>query len=164
MKSEILFCSVIIALIIPAIAYAQTDVIDEVEIEIQHYAYSFLIFVAAGILYTSAGYIKQFRRSFAGEAVTFDVRKASKSLILGVGMGIAALIFTVYSGDNTLILTDTTQAATLWAIATTAILFIDKTILGRPSSVPATDDARIKQEIKDEEDEDEEPEELPPGK
>lgn len=94
------------------------------------HVFAFASFVGAGLFYSVSGYIKAFRRKFAGETVAIDYHKLGKNALLGVILGSVAFVYSAYLGEvihiNTL-----EQFLIQVGLNTAAILFVDKWILGR---------------------------------
>lgn len=59
-----------------------------------HYALWGLSFIAAGVFYSASGYAKTLRRALTGDSVQLDYRKMGKSVVLGVILGITAMVLT----------------------------------------------------------------------
>lgn len=96
------------------------------------YAVAFSTFIASGVFYSSSGYVKSVRRALAGEKVKLDYKKMAKSVMLGALIGVGAFIWSAYNGDSFVEITTVKIYLTQVSVNTTAILFVDKWILGRP--------------------------------
>lgn len=131
------------------------------ETPLHHNAIALLTFVASGIFYSASGWIKQVRRHLAGEKVALDFRLMGKSVLIGLVLGIGAFVFSSYNGD-TIAVSNIHEFVTQASINTTAILFIDKWLLGRskPEKPFVGHDDDTDFELSPEE----EVEKLPPGK
>lgn len=109
--------------------YGQTNTL--VEVEPITYVVTGLTFVAAGIFYSSSGYVKKLRKKLSGDtSVTLDYTKMGKTTLIGVVIGIAAFIWSTYNGE-TIHVTTLEQFFVQVGLNTTAVLFIDKWLLGR---------------------------------
>lgn len=120
-------------------AYAQNDtsVIGEPEtvddLTIIQVLITFLTFVAAGVFYAASGWIKKIRRKLAGDEAKLDLVKLGKTTLIGVILGVAAMIASIAMGE-VIIVEGAQQFLTQIGINSAAILFIDKWILGRAES------------------------------
>lgn len=120
-------------------AYAQTETQDP----IIYQGIAFASFVASGVFYSASGWIKNIRRKLAGESAPLDLNKMAKSVGIGTLLGIGAFVWSAYNGDMIQIST-MQQFLIQIGVNTTAILFVDKWILGR--SEPTTQPAKIPEE------------------
>ena len=101
-----------------------------------------LSFIAAGVFYSASGYAKALRRALTGESPNLDYRKMGKSVILGVVLGIVAIVLShavEVEGPILADLSDTDPRKVLYAFIglagshTAVILAADKWLLGRAS-------------------------------
>ncbi len=122
------------------------------------YVIAFSSFIAAGIFYSSSGWIKKVRRKLAGEKLPLDFKKMGKSVLIGIILGIGAMIFSVYDGEP-IAIHNVKEFFIQVGINTATILLVDKWILGRadPNGMDTgdTDDTLTIEDV---------PEEVPPGK
>ena len=122
-------------------AFAQNDTsVIEAEVEegasIVQVGITFLTFVASGVFYAASGWIKKIKRKLSGDDTKLDWSKLGKTTLIGVILGVGAMIASIAMGE--IIIVDTAQQfLTQIGINTAAILFIDKWILGRPDASPA---------------------------
>ncbi len=118
-------------------------------------------FVVAGVFYSSSGWIKRVRRLLAGEKLPLDWKKMARSVLIGVILGIGAMIFFIYDG-NPIVINNAQEFFVQVGLNTATILLIDKWILGRAGPNGTTDvgigDADEDLTI------DDIPTEVPPGK
>ncbi len=123
-------------------AYAQNDtsvVVAETDegASIVQVGVTFLTFVASGVFYAASGWIKKIKRKLSGDDTKLDWSKLGKTTLIGVILGIGAMIASIAMGE--IIIVDTAQQfLTQIGINTAAILFIDKWILGRPDASPVS--------------------------
>lgn len=122
--------TIIIASIGTVSAWAQTETETTEPI---HYLIAFGSFVVSGVFYSSSGWIKKIRKKLAGENVPLDYNKMAKTVGIGTLLGIGAFVYSTYLGE-TIHIIDMQQFLVQVSINTTAILFIDKWILGRAES------------------------------
>jgi len=123
-------------------AYAQNDTsVVEAEVDegtsIIQVGITFLTFVAAGVFYAASGWIKKIKRKLSGDDTKLDWTKLGKTTLIGVILGIGAMIVSVSMGEI-IIVESSQQFLTQIGINTAAILFIDKWILGRPDASPVS--------------------------
>ncbi len=124
-------------------------------------------FIVAGVFYSSSGWIKRVRRLLAGEKLPLDWKKMARSILIGVILGIGAMIFFIYDG-NPIVINDAQEFLVQVGLNTATILLIDKWILGRagPNGKPTTEKPDVGTGDADDEDLtiDDIPAEVPPGK
>ena len=89
-------------------------------------------FIVAGVFYSSSGWIKRVRRVLAGEKIPLDLKKMGRSVLIGVILGIGAMIFFIYDG-NPIVISNVQEFFVQVGINTATILLVDKWILGRAS-------------------------------
>ncbi len=96
-------------------------------------------FIVAGVFYSSSGWIKRVRRVLAGEKIPLDLKKMGRSVLIGVILGIGAMIFFIYDG-NPIVINNVQEFFVQVGINTATILLVDKWILGRasPNGKPTT--------------------------
>lgn len=107
--------------------YAQTTDADG---GVVGYVVAFGSFIASGVFYSASGWVKNVRRKLAGSKVKIDYRKMGKDVAIGVLIGIGAFVYSTYIGETISILTPQ-QFLIQVGLNTSAILFVDKWILGR---------------------------------
>jgi trehalose utilization protein len=95
----------------------------------------FLTFVAAGVFYATSGWIKKIRRKLAGDQSKLDWAKLGKTTLIGVILGVGAMIASVAMGEE-IVINDAQMFFSQIGINSAAILFIDKWILGRSETIP----------------------------
>ncbi len=139
--------------------YGQEE-IPEVEFQYWQPILAFISFIGAGVLYSSSGWIKKVRRKLAGSGDELDYKKMGKSVLIGVILGIGAMMYSIYNND-VIVITNLHELAVQIALNTTAILLVDKWILGRAEEKagPTGDSDESFEELWDEL-----PVEVPPGK
>ena len=137
-------------------AYGQEDIV-EPSPKYHHYVLAILSFVAAGVFYSSLGFIKKFRMYLGGQKASFDFHKMGKSVLVGTILGAGAFVYSLYMGDTIAIHTPH-EFFTQVSLNSVAILMIDKILLGRAN--PQVPIQPLGGETLYAEDE----EELPPGK
>ncbi len=121
-------------------AYAQNDTsvvmpAEEEGTSIIQVGTTFLTFLAAGVFYAASGWIKKIKRKLAGDDTKLDWSKLGKTTLIGVILGIGAMIASLAMGE-VIIVNSAEQFLTQIGLNTAAILFIDKWILGRPEASP----------------------------
>lgn len=104
-----------------------------------HYLLGFLTFPVAGIFYSSSGWIKKVREALAGSEEKIDYKKMGKTVLIGVLLGFGAYLFSVYNEDDFVNVSTMKLFLMQVGINTSAILFVDKWILGRADSPPTPD-------------------------
>jgi len=98
------------------------------------YAVTGLTFVAAGVFYSSSGYVKKLRKKLNGDdTVVLDYSKMGKTTIIGVVLGIGAFIMSTYAGETIHVL-NMHEFFVQVGLNMSAILIIDKWLLGRSDS------------------------------
>lgn len=101
------------------------------EIGILQYVVTGLSFVAAGIFYSTSGYIKKIRKKLSGDdSVTLDYAKMLKTTVIGIVLGIGAFIMSAYNGEIIQV-ANMHEFFVQVGLNMAAILIIDKWILGR---------------------------------
>ena len=91
-------------------------------------------FVAAGLFYSSMGYVKKVRRALAGESVVVDWEKMGKSVITGVLLGVIAWIAGASMGivvHEDIDITTPATFITAVGLNSSAILAVDRILLQR---------------------------------
>ena len=89
----------------------------------------FSTFIAAGVYYTTTGYIGKIAKSLAGENVSVDWVKVGKTTLLGVLVGVGAFVY-VAMDDNTVIHVSTiSEFLTQASINFVVVVSIHKIIL-----------------------------------
>ena len=166
-KTKVLLATIAISLAIFATvnvnsAFAQAST-EEIHIEPWHYALAGASFIVSGVFYSSSGWIKKVRRKLAGQGDTLDYKKMGKSVLIGVILGVGAMIYSTYNGD-TIVIINAEQFFAQVAINTTAILFVDKWILGRADPEEKAGPTGDAGEDDFDDLEEELPTEVPPGK
>ena len=126
------------------------------------YVIAFGSFIVAGVFYSSSGWIKRVRRKLADDTVSIDYKKMGKSVLIGVILGVGAMVFSIYDG-NPIVINNAQEFLVQVGLNTAVILLIDKWILGRAGSNGTPD---VGTGDVDDEDLtiDDIPEEVPPGK
>lgn len=126
------------------------------------YVIAFGSFIVAGVFYSSSGWIKRVRRKLAGEKLPLDYKKMGKSVLIGVILGVGAMVFSVYQGEL-IAIHNVQEFLAQVGINTATILLVDKWILGRanPKEKP---DAGTGDVDDDDLTIDDIPVEVPPGK
>lgn len=128
-RYKLIFSALVLGLVLGMVpqVYAEENV---THIGLIGHIVAFGSFVVAGVFYSASGYAKAFRRKFAGESVDIDYEKLGKNVLLGIFLAVGAFIYSAYIGD---IIQINTVAGFLGQAAAniTAILFIDKWIIGR---------------------------------
>ena len=122
------------------------------------YVIAFGSFITAGVFYSSSGWIKKVRRKLAGEKLPLDFKKMGKSILIGVILGIGAMIYSVYDGEP-IAIHNAKEFFIQVGINTAIILLVDKWILGR-----ADPNGTLDIDTDDELSIDDIPAEVPPGK
>lgn len=122
-------------------------------------------FIVAGVFYSSSGWIKRVRRVLAGEKIPLDLKKMGRSVLIGVILGIGAMIFFIYDG-NPIVINNVQEFFVQVGINTATILLVDKWILGRasPNGKPTTKPDVGTGDVDDDLTIDDIPVEVPPGK
>lgn len=122
-----------------SVVYGQTSTNPQPEVELVTYIITGTTFVAAGVFYSMSGYVKKIRKKLSGDnSVKLDYSKMGKTTLIGVILGIGAFILSTYNGD-TIHVSTMQEFFVQVGLNTTAILIIDKWILGRsedPTKVP----------------------------
>jgi len=86
-------------------------------------------FIVAGVFYSSGGYVKKVRRKLAGEDVKLDYKKMGKTILIGIILGIVAMVWAVHDGTTFTIDSLETFIAQV-GLNASVILLVDKYILG----------------------------------
>lgn len=95
------------------------------------YAVGLAVFIVAGIAYSTIGYRAKLLKALQGEKVEFDTARIGKTIILGVVLGVAATIMSLYNGD-TILVSSPQDFFTQVATAMGAIFTIHKLLLSTP--------------------------------
>lgn len=122
--------------------YAQEETVSD-DMAVLGYVIAGFSFVGAGLYYTCLGYVKKLRRVLAGENVAVDLNKVRNSALLGVLVGVVAFIASLYNGETIHIVTVEEFIAQA-SINFTAVVTIDKLILGRADSSTNTVSTGVK--------------------
>jgi len=142
-------------------AYAQGETPDNGP-QPWHVILAFVSFIASGVLYSSSGWIKTVRRKLAGtDDPPINYKKMGKSILIGVILGLGAMIWSIYNGD-VIVITTGQELMVQIGLNTTIILLVDKWILGRGTEGKAGPTGDNEDEFEDLWDE--LPVEVPPGK
>lgn len=120
-------------------------------------------FIVAGVFYSSSGWIKRVRRLLAGEKLPLDWKKMGRSVLIGVILGVGAMIYFVYDG-NPIVINNAQEFFVQVGLNTAIILLIDKWILGRAGPNGTTTDVGTGDVDDEDLTIDDIPTEVPPGK
>lgn len=122
-----------------SVVYGQVSTDPQPEVELVTYIVTGTTFIAAGIFYSMSGYVKKLRKKLSGDnSVVLDYSKMGKTTAIGVILGIGAFILSTYNGE-TIHISTMQEFFVQVGLNTTAILIIDKWILGRsddPTKMP----------------------------
>jgi len=111
---------------LPAFAESHNQNLDD---PIHHYGLAFGTFILAGLAYSMMGYVKKLRRAFDGVSKYPDPTKVAKSAIVAIMVGVGGFITTLIAGDP-MTVSDFDSFLALYTIATTAVVTVDKLLLG----------------------------------
>jgi hypothetical protein len=100
------------------------------EFEMLHAALAMGSFLVAGVFYSSSGWIKKVRRKLVDDTVPLDLKKMGRSVLIGIFLGVGAMVASAYFGDVILV-TNAEEFLVQIGLNTSVILLVDKWILGR---------------------------------
>lgn len=89
----------------------------------------FSTFIAAGMYYTTTGYIGKIAKSLSGENVSIDWVKVGKTTLLGVLIGIGAFIYVAMEDDTVIHVSNVSEFLAQASINFVIVVSIHKIIL-----------------------------------
>ena len=130
-KTKTLFSAITLILISAGMGHVYAaEAEEEKPIEVWQYVLAGASFILAGVFYSSSGWIKKVRRKVVGSGEKLDYHKMGRSVLVGLILGVGAIIYSAYQGE-TIIITTVEQFLVQVGLNTTAILLVDKWVLGR---------------------------------
>lgn len=99
--------------------------------ELQIYILPILALISAGFIWTMGGYLKSWRNNHTKpEWKGFDKKSLRNDLVLGTVLGVASVIFTIFTDGNLTAITTAQEFFIAVGAGFTAVALVDKFIIG----------------------------------